>query len=1023
MKQIMMNCKLFYVLISMLLGIGCINSGKAQSTNTQILLDNKVINPILPTPEMASLGKYGSIPIEYNTGAMTFSIPLYSIKKDNIEIPLGVSFASQGLKPEHIGNTLGVNWVLSGLANISRNVNGLPDETSGGYLNNQISENYIDGVSHLFNYSEGQNMLMNVFNKSEDLNPDAFTISMPGFHNQFFLNKNKQLEFSLKTDYKISFSGSFASFIVTDPWGNKYFFEAVETSSLRSQVYFEKAPIVYYATTGWKISKIETVNGREFFFMYDDYHYSYSTAAQDVITIPNDPYSAQLANSASYLIGINANCGCQEEVSYVLGTNLYGHSSKILKRILTDSESIDFVYSPLDNSLNNFKISLKEINIFNVVSGELHERILFDYSHFSGDKRLKLTSVNFLGKNISINQSTRSYQFTYYEEYSMPSVDSRAIDENGYYNGAGNWHLVYHSNPISGFNSYADRIIRLEYMQTGMLKQITYPTGGKSEFIYELNSINGSPSNYFPGLRVKQIKTSTIGSPNNVTEYKYKNQPNINFNTEYPKNIQPKYLPALVNDFDCSKYVLMSDNHDYENPFYLRTPRYIFYDEVEVWQLNSNGHNLKTVKKYVQFPTMLGDFQSRITDELFYKTTSNEVLVKHLSYEYTFKGQSEYVNSVPLYGLKPSIPVFLFSLYSYYTGSVISLGCGEVFCTGLAKGQWRYQSVIREVKQIIKDYDDNGNILISTIDKTYHPNYENLASSISINSKQQQTQIVYSYPYDFINVPVFQDMVSKNIIGTAIEVKSTNLATGVISDWNKSNFRYNNVSQIVLDKIERFNYLKSSFETEVSFDIYDAKAKPLQVTKLREGAKAFLWDHNKNLPIAQAENASFSSIAYTSFEADSKGNWDFVGSLNLNEGITGSKSYYLNTGNIYRSGLNPSLNYIITYWLKNGSGSVNIGGIPKISKNGWTMFETTITGQTTLTISGTAIIDELRLYPKGAQMTTYTYSPLLGITSQCDLNNQIIYYEYDLMNRLKFIKDIDRNILKSFDYTYQQIQY
>src|SRR5690606_23820893 len=44
-------------------------------------------------------------------------------------------------------------------------------------------------------------------------------------------------------------------------------------------------------------------------------------------------------------------------------------------------------------------------------------------------------------------------------------------------------------------------------------------------------------------------------------------------------------------------------------------------------------------------------------------------------------------------------------------------------------------------------------------------------------------------------------------------------------------------------------------------------------------------------------------------------------------------------------------------------------------------------------------IDEVRLYPAGAAMTTYTYKPLLGMGSACDADNYITYYEYDAMGR------------------------
>jgi hypothetical protein len=50
-------------------------------------------------------------------------------------------------------------------------------------------------------------------------------------------------------------------------------------------------------------------------------------------------------------------------------------------------------------------------------------------------------------------------------------------------------------------------------------------------------------------------------------------------------------------------------------------------------------------------------------------------------------------------------------------------------------------------------------------------------------------------------------------------------------------------------------------------------------------------------------------------------------------------------------------------------------------------------GAASVTVSGTATIDELRLYPKSSRMRTITYDPLIGKTSECDENNRITYYE------------------------------
>jgi len=86
----------------------------------------------------------------------------------------------------------------------------------------------------------------------------------------------------------------------------------------------------------------------------------------------------------------------------------------------------------------------------------------------------------------------------------------------------------------------------------------------------------------------------------------------------------------------------------------------------------------------------------------------------------------------------------------------------------------------------------------------------------------------------------------------------------------------------------------------------------------------------------------------------------------------------------------------------------------------WHLYTTYVTGNgLTLNISGTSKIDELRLYPSDASMDTYTYEPLLGVSSHCDNRDNITYYEYDALGRLKDTKDINGNILSLTQYVKQ----
>ena len=190
--------------------------------------------------------------------------------------------------------------------------------------------------------------------------------------------------------------------------------------------------------------------------------------------------------------------------------------------------------------------------------------------------------------------------------------------------------------------------------------------------------------------------------------------------------------------------------------------------------------------------------------------------------------------------------------------------------------------------------------------------------------------------------------------------------------------------------------------------------------------KSYIWDYQSTKPIAEVSGSAVDKIAYTSFEAEGKGSWTYSGTpVTDSTTITGVKDYILTgSNNPSRSGLSSTTTYIVSYWTKNASAftiSGTIAGYPISGRSvsGWKYFEHQVTGQTTISIGGTGSIDELRLYPVGSLMETYTYTPLLGINNKCDENNRVTYYVYDKLGRLQLIKDQDRNILKKICYNFQ----
>jgi hypothetical protein len=104
------------------------------------------------------------------------------------------------------------------------------------------------------------------------------------------------------------------------------------------------------------------------------------------------------------------------------------------------------------------------------------------------------------------------------------------------------------------------------------------------------------------------------------------------------------------------------------------------------------------------------------------------------------------------------------------------------------------------------------------------------------------------------------------------------------------------------------------------------------------------------------------------------------------------------------------------------NGPVNVNGttaVPGTVVGSWTYYEHTVPGGSAISVSGTATIDELRLFPQNSLMKTYTYIPLVGMYSECSPTNYILYYNYDGLGRLAYIKDLRGNIIKTFKYHYQ----
>lgn len=341
--------------------------------------------------------------------------------------------------------------------------------------------------------------------------------------------------------------------------------------------------------------------------------------------------------------------------------------------------------------------------------------------------------------------------------------------------------------------------------------------------------------------------------------------------------------------------------------------------------------------------------------------------------------------------------------------------------TFIQKKAFRYDNYYQP--EFVTSYNSDGS---QTINYT-KTNLSYIDQAVQVGGYQFVSLIQGAHIFD---VPIEQVTIRRTTTGDSLVTK------GIFNVYNGSLLKKVFLLETNSPLTFRSQFAPSSYSSLASAITFDSKyhlrdsAEYYTTNLVRDlssvgGRKAFVWDDTYNTLLAQCIDATSNNIAFSSFETSTKGGWTYPGAPIWDPSApTGKKAYDLSTGSINKSALDASKTYIISYWYKTGamvtiSGGTQIGNTTGRSFGSWTYKEYKISSPTTITISGTGTIDELRLFPDKTMMNTYSYYQLVGLQSQADPNNIISYYEYDQIGRLQLIKDMDNNILKKIDYKYQ----
>lgn len=260
--------------------------------------------------------------------------------------------------------------------------------------------------------------------------------------------------------------------------------------------------------------------------------------------------------------------------------------------------------------------------------------------------------------------------------------------------------------------------------------------------------------------------------------------------------------------------------------------------------------------------------------------------------------------------------------------------------------------------------DDNKSVVKET---NYGYNSKDLLQSTSQQIDNSLITEKINYPFDFPSDGVSQNMVLKNILGIPIE--TITLKDNKLLQATKTQFY--DFSGLYLPKSIKKTELNSTnlselnrdayYQSYLDFHDYDSEGNLLAVSKLNGSHTFYVWGYFQEYPIAKIEN------------------------FNAQVGLTSTIQGLITAA---QNDSDDDVDHCID------TGSCN-------EKN--------------LRTSLAAIRNAL----PNSMVTTYTYNPLIGMTSMTDPTGYTIYYEYDAFNRLKQVKDANGNILSETKYNYK----
>lgn len=435
-------------------------------------------NPSLipPSPTVAAIEKFGDYPIGYNTGTVAISADLYSFPLyKNLNLDIRLDYHSSGIKVESVSDRVGAGWTLLAGGCISRQIMGRKDDVTGlGFYNLIKARKGYTFPDIMTSPSTADSIAKDILDPS----PDIFSLNLLGKSYKFFLGNDGEFHTipysNLKFNRNPLATEAGGSWEIIDESGVRYIFGLIETITPNPNL-----GKVY--SSSWWLTNIVSPEG----ITLASFEYKGS-----------NPVYPNIQRNTFAFYNHNATYFPKELIDIYTGEkkhsdqNLYS-ADDLYKITMPGKGSV--VFESGTSRLDQVWKLISEIKYYDD-KNVLQNRYVFSYTQQSN--RPYLSQIQKTGSD----GTTFKYRsFTYYP--GLPDQYSKSQDIWGYYNGASNLGLypfIYTlTQPPYNELSYtsADRY-PTDKAIAGTIKEITYPTGGKTLFEFENNKVYGQDNVY-----------------------------------------------------------------------------------------------------------------------------------------------------------------------------------------------------------------------------------------------------------------------------------------------------------------------------------------------------------------------------------------------------------------------------------------------------------------------------------------------------------------------------------------------